>query len=236
MLTWIYPRFCHRCGEPSELSLCPECLASLRRLPRPICLYCGAPVAETPASADACPSCQGEPRSFHFARPALMRTDDTMKLIYDLKYHRAVHLAAPLALVLDELWDLNPPLREYDDWQLVPVPSTYEHLYMRGYNQAEELARALGRLRNLPVVQPLVRKDTAHSSQTRLSASQRLANAKLAYHVAENWVKSKRTLGPRVLVVDDVFTTGSTARACAKALRSIPGVKRVGVITLVRIS
>ncbi len=235
MLSWLYPGICELCGERSETSLCPACLARLPRVPRPICLYCGAPQNEVPADPMHCPECSGKLRSFDFARPALMRTQETMQLIHRLKYGHANDLAVALAPVLHELWEQNACLRAHDDWVLVPVPSAPQHLFSRGYNQAEELACALARLRGLRVLNALRRREGTRSSQTQLSAAQRLANAMASFSALPACAQGKRKLPPHLLLVDDVFTTGATARACARALRNCPGVEVVGVLTLLHI-
>ncbi len=235
MLSWLYPGICELCGERSELSLCPECMEKLPRLPRPLCLYCGAPVNTAPEDPMRCPECAGKPRSFSFARSALSRTPETMQLIHELKYHRANHLAPALAPLLAEMWEQHPPLRAQADWVLVPVPSAPQHLFSRGYNQAEELARALAALTGLRVINALRRTNRGPSSQTLLSATQRQQNAFASFSALPACAKGKRPLPPHLLLIDDVFTTGSTARACAKALRDCPGVEEVGVLTLLRI-
>ncbi len=235
MLSWLYPGVCELCGERSETSLCADCLAALPRIPRPVCLYCGAPLASTPADTMHCPECSDKPRSFHFARPALLQTAETRQLIHALKYQRANHLAPALAPLLAELWENNPPLRAHDDWALVPVPCTTRQLFSRGYNQAEELARALGRLKGLRVLPALQRSENDSTSQTRLSFEQRQANAFASFSVQSAFAKGRRPVPPHLLVVDDVFTTGATSRACARALRELPGVEVVGVISLLRI-
>ncbi len=167
MLSWLYPDVCECCGERAENSLCPACQALLPRLPRPICLYCGAPVAAAQADAMRCPECSSKPRSFDFARAALMRTPETMQLVHGLKYHRANYLAPALAPLLVELWEQHPPLREQKDWGLVPVPVTKGRLFARGYNQAEELALALGKLRRLSLFPALQRLGSPAGSQTQ---------------------------------------------------------------------
>lgn len=159
-----------------------------------------------------------------------------MRLVYQFKYHHAVYLAAPLAELLDELWEKTPRLKAHRDWVLVPVPVTTSKLYTRGFNQAEELARALSRLRKLRTMNLLVRRETGVLSQTRLTKNARRLNALRAYRAKPaGWFRSRKTYPPYIVLVDDVFTTGSTARACATQLRKLPGVREVVSLSLVRI-
>ena len=235
MLHWIYPTICELCHESAELSLCPDCLAGLERVPRPICLYCGAILSGTPAGTESCPACARLPRPFELARSALRGDERNMQLIYKLKYHHANYLAAALAPALAELWHHTPELNsDFAAAALVPVPTTFAHEQQRGYNQAAVLAQALGKLLKRPVIHALQRRDTNYGSQTRLSAAQRRQNAYNAFHPLPTYVKGHRTLPERLVLVDDVYTTGSTARACSHALLQLPGVKQVAVITLVR--
>lgn len=157
-----------------------------------------------------------------------------MELIYALKYHRANHLAGALAPLLAEQWEITPELRAHRDWILVPVPVERGRLFTRGYNQAEELARALGRLRALPVRQLLLRRATGHSSQTRLSARARMANARRAYGLLPRREKQGVAGAANILLIDDVYTTGATVSACAACLRRLADVRRIGVLTLLR--
>ncbi|MBR5888013.1 MAG: ComF family protein [Akkermansia sp.] len=235
MLSWIYPTTCELCHESAELSLCPDCLAGLERVPRPICLYCGAPLKITPATTAGCPFCERQPRPFTLARSALLGNEQNMQLIYKLKYHQAIYLAAALAPLLAEVWHHTPGLnQDFAGACLVPVPTSSEHEQKRGYNQAAELATALGNILGLPIAHVLQRCDTEHGSQTRLSATQRRLNAYRAFQVRPAYSENRRSLPPHIVLVDDVFTTGSTARACCHALLQIPGVQRVAVMTLVR--
>lgn len=238
MLHWLYPETCHLCGEPCcGTTLCGGCLGALPRMPRPICLYCGAAVSGAQTDPYHCDDCNGKERSFDFARAALTEGETVIRLIHDLKYHGAVHLARALAPLLAELWEGTPQLQQHQDWCLVPVPITPAKLRSRGYNQAGELVQALAaRCGGLPVVQALGRRETGIVSQTRLSKEQRRANAKAAYYLRRAYACGRCSLPPHLLLVDDVYTTGSTARACAAALKQARGVETVGVLTLLHVS
>lgn len=235
LLHWIYPRLCELCHNPCEQELCPECREKLPRVPMPICLYCGALVSGEQEDPYHCPQCHGRPRHFSFARSALVNSDSARKLVHAIKYHRANYLADALGSILNDLWLDTPALHAHDDWCLVPVPASEKHLFSRGYNQAEELAYALARRRGLRVVSPLLRRPTGVDSQTRLSAAERRRNATAAYAAKDAWTRGKKLLGKHVVLIDDVYTTGSTARACARLLHKLPGGPRtVGVLTLLR--
>lgn len=162
-----------------------------------------------------------------------MQDRDSLALVHDFKYHRANYLAPAFAACMAELWDETPALRACRDWHLVPVPISPRHLRKRGYNQTEELAICLGRKLHLPVWDGLKRLSTGIASQTRLSAGERQRHAMKAYAVERRWL-AKPAPSAHLLLVDDVYTTGSTARACARALSLLPGVRTIGVITLLR--
>lgn len=236
MLSWLFPATCEICGESADMTICAECLRKLPRIPAPVCLHCGAPTAGQQTDPDRCAECSGQPRPFVLARQALRQTDEVMQLIYRFKYHHALHLAHPLAMLLHELWEQTPRLCARKDWVLVPVPVTHSKLYTRGYNQAGELARQLARLRRLPVRELLLRRETGVISQTRLTANARRLNAMRAYRTCRpSWFVRRRAYPAYIVLVDDVFTTGATARACATQLRKLPGVKEVVCLSLVRI-
>lgn len=230
MLDWLYPNTCEFCGELSAATICPACLGIPERVPGPICLYCGAPTHGLAESADRCSACKTFPREYDFARAALIRTPENRELVHKFKYNRANHLCVALAPLLADLWDRNPLLQEHSDWVLVPVPVERKRLLRRGYNQAEELARALAKLKGLCVQQLLQRVETHSASQTRLSARERQQNARRAYHL----LPGRKPESAHLLLVDDVYTTGATARACAALLKKLPGVRKIGVLTLMR--
>lgn len=151
-----------------------------------------------------------------------------MELIRELKYSRRLHFAGEVAELAKRAFD-DPRLApaKADRWPLVPVPLHRRRLRWRQFNQAHEIARPLGRSLGMPVIQVLKRiRPTV--TQTRLSRRQRQKNLKGAFEVIEEvagW--------PGVVLIDDVFTTGSTVNECSRVLRHA-GVQKVVVVTAMR--
>lgn len=238
LLDWLCPRICVRCGEAAEagLSLCRACLQSLPRIEKPLCLHCGTPLSYTPDLPDECDVCHLFRHEFDFARSALQDTPATREMVIALKYRGALHLCGTLAYLLDELWEDSACLRAHAAWGLVPVPMTFSKLHRRGYNQAEEIARELAKRRGLSVWQPLVHHRKDNASQTFLDAAARARHAREAYFASPRATSGRLRLPPHLLLIDDVWTTGATARACALRLKQLPGVETVGVLTVLRVT
>lgn len=118
----------------------------------------------------------------------------------------------------------------------MPVPIDAHRQHERGYNQAELLARELASLCGKPVAQPLTRllSEEDKRSMTRMSARARQQQANKVYALSSAREKQNVALPSRLVIVDDVYTTGATARACARMLKKLPGVQEVGVLTLAR--
>ena len=199
----FYPQRCVGCERRASDLLCRACFEALPRIGRPICARCGMPTA---FETFVCDECKGVDFSFESARAPLRYTGVGKEIIHNLKYGgytRVVEkLAAPLMLsVLDD----------QDRFDLVvPVPLHRARLRRRGFNQAELLARGIGREIKAPVSDTIqvVRKTR---DQVELSATERRANVSGAFRARD------RVRG-MVLLIDDVFTTGATMSSCAESL------------------
>lgn len=224
LLDLFFPRIlCPLCGEEKELNfgeLCSICSDRLPKINGEICFFCGRPIF-----AGECFSCQGQVYNFKFNRSWGLYKDGLKKGIYKFKYGGRTELKRVFAEFMADTV-LNEP--EYGCIeQLLAVPLHEIRLKQRGYNQAEllgsELAGRLG-LEFLPKV--LVReKNTA--AQSGLSREERKLNLDSVFRVN----KCKQIKNRTLLLVDDIFTTGATADACAQALLQA-GSKQVLVITL----
>jgi ComF family protein len=176
-----------------------------------------------------CPNCSGLEFSFDFARAALRNTNENHQLIIDLKYLKQFYLAGELARYCAETLQQDPRFSQLPSPVLVPVPLHWRRNWQRGFNQAEEIARTLSKLTGIPS-KKLLRRTRNTQTQTKLGRKQRLQNLHGAF--------TARTIPEHfrsVILIDDVFTTGSTAEACASTLRKhAPQLENIVVLTALR--
>ena len=238
-LDWLYPPVCALCGEglSGGRSLCGSCSGQMPRIAAPFCDVCGEHFLGQIDGSFDCPNCKGLSFHFEFARAAMDRSDGMLELIHRLKYGKEIHLAGDLGrLVCGAFQDdkrLGVALEE--KWPLVPVPLHRLRQMDRQFNQAEEISRTISLETGLPVMR-LLKRVRKTETQTRLSRRQRMENLKGAFAIRKRWLARDPIASleaPGVILVDDVFTTGSTVDECAKVLRKA-GVGRVVVLTVMR--
>lgn len=219
LLDLLFPRniHCLLCGRhimPGEpYSLCGECRGRLSLLKDGACCpVCGRLVSAAPSSV-GCPECAG--RRFHFDRAvsALAYDDFSRRLVFELKYRKRGYVAFHLAEMIRDRMAVCPS-GTFD--VLIPVPAGRKRLRKRGFNQALLLAEALGEMRGEPVENRALRLEKTLMDQVRLDREKRFENLKNAFCAAPE----AELHGRRVLLVDDVLTTGATADACARALKA----------------
>ncbi len=243
----LYPPECAGCEaalEPGEY-LCAPCDALAPRIEPPFCALCSQTFGQS-VSGDAlavltgplsCPYCRERPPVFDCAVSARRHDGLARDLIARFKYQEQHYLCRPLAGWMASVLRDDPRLR---DWAagdggavLVPVPLHGRRRRERGFNQAESLCRALSRQTGLPVWNAL-RRVRYTQTQTQLNRAERQQNLRDAIEATPAGRRSTRTLrGARVILVDDVFTTGSTVNECARALRRA-GAAGVRVLTVAR--
>lgn len=217
---WLLPGACLACGEdagPADPLICPLCQSRWRRLPEPQCVRCGQPSL---LDGDPCRFCAGWPVELVRARSAVWLDEGARRAVHTLKYGGWWRVAEPLAGTMRGLVAAGPGVT------LVPVPLSPGRVRRRGYNQAERLARALARVMGGRVVPGLLVRTRHTATQTALSPEERRANIAAAFGVAG------RVAG-RVVLVDDVLTTGATLSEAALTLAKA-GAKTVEAVTFAR--
>ena len=231
VLDLVYPPLCIVCREPvaDPESLCPACWQALHFLDGPCCAACGLPFEIDPGEETLCGTCIAHPPDFDKARAIFRYDDASRKPVLALKHADRLDLVPAFGRWLDRTG--RALLSESDI--VVPVPLHRSRLWKRRYNQSAELARALARRAGVPA-EPLVlmRKRPTPSQGEMPSASARRRNVRGAFAVPEQG--KARVEGRRVLLVDDVLTTGATANACARALKRA-GAHSVFVLALARV-
>lgn len=211
LLHTFFPPACPLCLKslPAgwDTDFCPECSADLKPLPGAHCPYCALPFQAEEGSSHLCSQClrQSPPFARVFAYGLYERS--LRDAIHQFKFNRKAGLDRSLGRLLEQAID---PALEID--LVVPVPLQNKRLKQRSYNQALLLAREVGRLRSWLVDSRLLLKSRETEQQHDLPAKAREKNLRDAFHVLKD-ISDKR-----VLLVDDVMTTGATAAACSRVL------------------
>ncbi|MDP8243887.1 MAG: ComF family protein [Candidatus Hinthialibacter antarcticus] len=228
LIDLIYPPVCAGCGGEvagTGPPVCEACLLSAPRIEKPLCQTCGAP-GENP-HAKHCPECP-EKAHYHRARAVLDYQDKTVKkLIQGLKFHYQTGLAVPLGDLMLEGFNQYFKDEQYD--AIVPVPLHRKRKRQREFNQATLLAQAIQREHNLPMIENAVMRIRHTKPQTSMTPLKRKTNVLGAFAVKDASVIQ----GAQLLLVDDIYTTGSTTNEIARVLIEA-GAKHVDVLTLSR--
>lgn len=230
VLDLLLPPQCLNCGEPVAApgTLCPECWPQLQFLAPPHCAACGFPFEFAYDDESLCLACIRTSPTFDRAR-SVMRYDDVSRNMILRFKHADQTEGAPaygrwLARAGAEL--------TADADVIVPIPLHWTRLFARRYNQSALLALALGRLTRRKVAPDLLVRRRRTPSQGGLSATARDRNVRGAFAIANG--RGPEVSDRRVLLVDDVFTTGATVGECARVLRRA-GAAGVDVVTLARV-
>jgi ComF family protein len=226
-------RICTRILDTgSTIPFCHDCTESLTEtLPEPQCSQCGRPIVSAAAiegvSAPLCHLCRSQVYAFDFARSFGAYSPRMSRAVLLLKYGNVAPLGAWFARRLGELIVRQPQGFAAD--VVVPVPLDRGRLRERGYNQAELIARPLARLLRIPFRSYLLVRTRPRPNQLRLTRRERWETVRGAYATHQTAQVDKL----RVLLVDDVFTTGATLDACSRALKGA-GAARVAGLTVAR--
>ncbi|MBR5422148.1 MAG: ComF family protein [Lachnospiraceae bacterium] len=222
----LYPRRCALCDavlshSEGRSGFCSFCRGKLKPITEPRCMKCGAALKEE--EEEYCRRCKKHRHEFERGL-ALYEYADVCEAIYRMKYSGRKEYARPLGREMARRF--APQLREWGIQALVPIPLFPAKQRRRGYNQAEALADAMGEALGIPVERRLVRRSRNTRPMKLLGDKERQINLKNAFLCAQDGVKLQR-----VVLVDDIYTTGSTMDAVTGCLKAA-GVKEVYFVTL----
>ncbi len=229
LLEIFLPPVCPLCSKSlagvAQQVFCADCRAGMSPLTSPCCPRCALPYPTDSGSDHLCEECLRHSPPFLWTVAAGIYDGELRRAIRRFKFEGALHLDHALAELLHE--SLRPRLDTFIPQLLVPVPLHPTRLRQRSFNQALLLARFLGRRCHITVAPHLLRRVRPTPPQLGLSVADRHSNLRQAFAL------SRPLAGERVLLIDDVMTTGATARACAEVLRA-GGATEVAVAVLGR--
>ncbi|MBD5454730.1 MAG: ComF family protein [Lachnospiraceae bacterium] len=219
LLDLIYPRRCPVCDKavkPFGSLICEECTRKIKYVKAPYCQKCGKELRDKRALF--CHDCAHKEHKYDrglalFSYPSV--ADSIYRFKYQGRQEYAAYYAQRMARILGEkILSLHPDA-------LVPVPIHSSKKRVRGYNQAEVLAKELGRILNIPVEAKLIKRVRKTVPMKELSVGERQNNLKKAFKICHNDVKLIT-----IVIIDDIYTTGSTIDAMAYELRQA-GIKHI---------
>lgn len=226
----IYPVKCPFCGEivssgnkkmSSRNWICAECRRKVPYLKEPRCMCCGKPVIN--AEQEYCFDCSKRKHAFEEGRSLWIHKEPAEQAIYAFKYHnRRIYGKAFGAELADQYGDY---LKKKGITMIVPIPLHRKRKKRRGYNQAEILAKVLGESTGIMVDAGVLERVKATKPQKQLDNKGRRRNIKGAFRV------TKSVKGEKIMLIDDIYTTGSTLDEAAGVLKR-SGAEKVYFLTL----
>ncbi len=218
-MDWIFPPLCGGCGKLGY-RWCPDCDGKVTKIGMPYCSKCGVPTN----GEKICQTCRRQSFEIEAIRAYGLYEEPLRNAIHQFKYRRDISMGDIFAEKLQDVYKRN----RWEVDLVVPVPLSIVRLRERGYNQSALLAYPLALAINKSYCQKAIVRVRETESQVNLAVQDRKANVEGAFRANEDIVKDKR-----ILLIDDVCTTGSTLNACATALKQAKA-KAVYGITLAR--
>lgn len=230
-LDLCFPRRCAACQKSwltfNQGQWCDECIATLPWIQAPLCPLCGRPFLKSPTAPDhLCGECLLGMFPFASARSAVLHSGVIRDRIHQLKFGGQLHWVPPLADLMVKT--LLRQQRFHIDI-IVPVPLHTRRLRQRGFNQSALIAASLGTRLDIPVQFNVLVRKMWTEPQTRLNRQERLRNVRDAFFVP----KPMAAAGLSIMLIDDVFTTGTTLSECTKTLKAA-GAAQVHALTISR--
>ncbi len=210
VLELLYPSTCIFCGEICKSGICESCRMKVTEIQEPRCKKCGKPIDSM--EVEFCFDCQKTEFCYEQGRSLWLHKEPVQSAIYAFKYkNRRVYgevFAREMARKFEQL------VREWEIELIVPVPIHKKRRRIRGFNQAEILAEELGKSWKIPVEHSLVVRNKDTKPQKELGQWSRKKNLKKAFSIVKRMEKNKN-----ILIIDDIYTTGSTIHSMAEILK-----------------
>jgi len=217
-LGFIYPPVCQLCNSARATAIdgyvCAACFQRVRFVKPPFCDRCGLPFQGDITTKFECTNCREMELHFSSARSAVIAKDVALEVIHRYKYSRALWFEPFLADLLIRASATELPHADWD--AIVPVPLHPTKERDREFNQAQRLASCLSRATRIPMQAGWLQRVEPTRTQTLLSRAERAANVRRAFVMRPGI----RLSGERIVLIDDVFTTGATTSACARVLKA----------------
>jgi ComF family protein len=227
-IDFFFPPLCLVCKRPlasyEKTFLCDSCTDELAFIDSPLCCSCGILFTSRAGDDHLCGNCRESPPRFDRARAAAVYAGAIRSAIHQFKYRGGLLFAKHLGQLLAEHGRRFFTVAEVD--LIVPVPLHRRRLRQRGYNQSLELARHVGACWGMPVAPAWLLRNRETPQQTALSRQERFRNVRGAFAWTGPGLGDKR-----VVLIDDVYTSGATANECAGVLKK-SGAGTVEVLTL----
>jgi ComF family protein len=227
----IFPSYCLLCGQAlekvAERVICSDCQGKVEVHQGPSCPVCGRFYFHNSPADYLCGECLDSPPPFDRHRSLGPYAGHLKEVILLFKYKGYEALSRPLGRLVYKMLSENGSFSGVDS--IIPVPLHKKREKKRGFNQSELLSREISRVSAIPVIKNVLVKTRNTPSQVSLDAPEREINLRGAFRVR----KLEKIAGRTLLLVDDVFTTGSTIRECAKELKKA-GAREIRAVTLAR--
>ena len=235
METWMdrildifWPRICPFCGKVNEEGVCNSCRKNVDklRIQEPRCMKCGKPVRYE--EQEFCHDCLTMEHVYDRGLSVWLHKPPVNHAIYQLKYHNQRYFAKYFAQEICEKYEEE--IRRWRPQALIPVPLHKKRRRRRGYNQAELLADEIGKILEVPVIPNLVNRVHYTGYQKKLDPRGRKKNLEHAFAPNEKFIHFPKDFR-RVIIIDDIYTTGNTVDQVAKILKLL-GIQKVYFLTI----
>lgn len=228
--TLIFPKNCEGCLQNwvvSDVGVCADCQSKIERITSPLCRACGHPINQ---GVSLCAGCaQTAQSSIHFdeAYACSYYHDITKKILWAYKYHNQKYLKIFFSKLLEDFINQNLTHQHFDGIVAIPMERSKERL--RGFNQSVLLSNLISKKLGLADLSQQIARSKSLSAQSHLGRKERFENVKNCFKIKSQTIFRDKKL----LLIDDILTTGQTASECARTLK-IAGARSVTVLTCAR--